>query len=74
MLQGVTDDANQKKVAVEKLKALYGWADESVIEDVLVAVNSDSGKKHDHRDLHPPALVYLMTESLTLLTLKYVGI
>lgn len=39
MLQGVTDDANQKKVAVEKLKALYGWADESLIEDVLVAVN-----------------------------------
>jgi len=39
MLQGVTDDANQKMVAVEKLKALYGWADESLIEDVLVAVN-----------------------------------
>jgi len=39
MLQGVTDDANQKKVAVEKLKALYGWADETLIEDVLVAVN-----------------------------------
>lgn len=39
MLQGVTNDANQKQVAVEKLKALYSWADESLIDDVLVAVN-----------------------------------
>jgi len=39
MLQGMIDDANQKKVAVEKLKALYGWANETLIEDVLVAIN-----------------------------------
>lgn len=39
MLHGVTDHVNQEHDAVEKLKALYSWADENLIEDVLIAVN-----------------------------------
>lgn len=39
MLHGVTDHVNHKKVAVEKLQSLYNWADENLIEDILMAVN-----------------------------------
>lgn len=39
MLHCVTDHVKHKKVAVEKLQALYSWADENLIEDILMAVN-----------------------------------
>ncbi|KAH9307338.1 hypothetical protein KI387_035249, partial [Taxus chinensis] len=37
----VTDQVSQNQLAVEKLKVLYPWADESLIDDVLMAVGYD---------------------------------